>query len=181
MENVNTRAAENRSKVYRMVMTGLLAALTCVATMIIKIATPTGGYVNLGDTMVLLSAYLLGPVYGALAAGIGSALADLLNGFPAWVPATLVIKAVMALVAALVYKKLGHKFSGLLVCGVIGEIPMVVGYWLFESWMMNSFSGAAVGIPANMVQAVFGLVAATLLAAALQKSGYVRREFQEFA
>ena len=144
------------------------------------IVCSAGGYVTLGDTMVLLSAYLLGPVYGALAAGIGSALADLLNGFPAWVPATLVIKAVMALVAALVYKKLGHKFSGLLVCGVIGEIPMVVGYWLFESWMMNSFSGAAVGIPANMVQAMFGLVAATLLAAALQKSGYVRREFPEF-
>ena len=40
--------------------TALLAALSCVATLVIRIPSPTGGYMNLGDTVVLLGAYLLG-------------------------------------------------------------------------------------------------------------------------
>lgn len=39
------------------------------------------GYVNLGDCAVLISAWMLGPLYGGAAAGIGSALADLLSGY----------------------------------------------------------------------------------------------------
>ena len=83
-----------------MVMTALLAALACVATLVIRIPSPTGGYMNLGDTVVLLSAYLLGPAWGAVAAGLGSALADLFSGYTAYVPATLLIKALMAAAAA---------------------------------------------------------------------------------
>ena len=49
-----------------MVMTALFAALGYVATRILQIPTPSGGYVNLGDTVVILGAYLLGPVYGGV-------------------------------------------------------------------------------------------------------------------
>lgn len=63
-----------------LVLTAALAAMACAATMVVRIPTPTGGYVNLGDAVVLLGAYLLGPGWGAAAAGIGSALADLLGG-----------------------------------------------------------------------------------------------------
>ena len=60
-------------------MAALMAAMACVATMVIKIPIPaTGGYINLGDCIVLLSGIILGPVYGGIAAGLGSALADLL-------------------------------------------------------------------------------------------------------
>lgn len=47
------------------------------------------GYVNLGDCAVLMSAWVLGPLYGGAAAGIGSALADLLSGYAHYVPAPL--------------------------------------------------------------------------------------------
>ena len=43
---------KEKNKVRRIVMAALLAALTCVATMIIKIPSPLQGYVNLGDWMV---------------------------------------------------------------------------------------------------------------------------------
>ena len=56
-------------------MAALLAALTCVATMIIKIPSPLKGYLNLGDCVVLLAGWMLSPTYGFLAAGLGSALA----------------------------------------------------------------------------------------------------------
>ena len=64
----------------RLVLTGLFAAMGCVATMVLMVPSPTGGYMNLGDAVVLLGAYLLGPVWGAVAGGVGPALADLLSG-----------------------------------------------------------------------------------------------------
>lgn len=64
----------------KLVMTALFAALACAATMSIRIPTPgTGGYIHPGDAIVILSGVILGPAYGLLAAGIGSAMADLLG------------------------------------------------------------------------------------------------------
>ena len=72
----------------KLVLAALLAALTAVATMIIRIPTPTQGYIHLGDGMVLICGILLGPGLGALAAGIGSMMADLIGGYmcPARLP-----------------------------------------------------------------------------------------------
>ena len=53
-----------------LVMTGLFAALGCAATMVLQVPSLTGGYLNLGDAVVLLGAYLLGPVFGAAAGGV---------------------------------------------------------------------------------------------------------------
>lgn len=165
------------SKAKTIVMTALLAALTTVATSVIKIPTPTGGYVNMGDTIVLLSAYLLGPIGGMIAGGVGSALADFLAGYMAWVPATLVIKGIMGLVAGLIYQAIGHKRGGLILSGIPSELIMVFGYFAFEAALMGQGLGAAVGIPANFVQAAFGLVAATLLTEALRRNSYVRKTY----
>ena len=167
----------NASRIRLLVMTGLFAALGCVATMVLQVPSPTGGYMNLGDTVVILGAYLLGPVWGAVAGGVGPALADLLSGYPMYVPATLVIKAVMGVVAAVLYRALGKKGWGVPVCAVAAEIPMVVGYWLFDGFLAGSLAGSAAGIPSNLVQAAFGIAASTLLALARRKSSYVRKEF----
>ena len=39
----------------KIIFSAMLAALTCVATMVIKIPSPLSGYLNLGDCIVLLS------------------------------------------------------------------------------------------------------------------------------
>ncbi len=185
-KTVERREDRSARQVRALVLTALLAAMACAATMAIRVPTPTGGYVNLGDAVVLLGAYLLGPGWGAAAAGVGSALADLLGGYPMYVPATLVIKAVMAALAAGLYRLLGRRGGWTLaVCGAAAEVPMVLGYWLFDAMLASfgdrSFSlalaGAAAGIPGNLVQAAFGAAASALLAAALRKSAFVRREF----
>ena len=75
-----------RDRTRALVMTGLFAALGCVATLVLQIPSPTGGYLNLGDTVVILGAYLLGPALGAAAGGVGPALADLLSGYTVYVP-----------------------------------------------------------------------------------------------
>lgn len=161
----------------QLVMTGLLAAVTCWATMAVAIPSPTGGYMNLGDAVVLLEAYLLGPVWGALAAGIGAMLADVMTGYMVYAPATLVIKAVMAALAALLYRRLKGSGAGVAVTGVIGELPMVAGYWLFDSFLTGSLAGAAAGIPSNLVQAAFGVAVSTLLTVKLRKNEAIVRQF----
>ena len=70
------RKMNQNNKSSKIVTAAMLAALTCVATMIIKIPSPLKGYMNLGDCVVLLSGWMLAPGYGFLAAGLGSALAD---------------------------------------------------------------------------------------------------------
>lgn len=178
-----TAADHGRTKL--LVLTALFAALGYVGTAALQIPTPTNGYVNLGDAVVLLGAFLLGPVYGAIAGGVGPALADLLSGYMMWVPGTLVIKALMGLTAALLYRALGKKLGAMLAAGVAAETIMVVGYWLYTALMSLSEAGglgvslvaAAAGIPGNLVQAAFGIAVSALLLAALKKSSYVRREF----
>ncbi|MBP3559105.1 MAG: ECF transporter S component [Clostridia bacterium] len=83
----------------KIAIASMLAALVCVATMIIKIPSPLKGYINLGDCVVLLSGWLLPPGYSFLAAGVGSALADVFSGYAVYAPVTFAIKGLMAVVA----------------------------------------------------------------------------------
>ena len=176
-DRVEQQAAAPQDRTRAIVMTALLAALVCVATLVIPIPSPTGGYLNPGDAVVLLSAYLVGPWYGAAAAGVGAMLADLLCGYAVYAPATLVIKAAMAVAAAGLYRGLRTSTGGILVCGLVGELPMVIGYWLYDALLLRSWAGGLAGVPSNLVQAAFGIAASTLLVAALRKSGYIRRKF----
>ena len=179
MEKIReTARADVQDRTRMLVQAGALAALSCAATMVLRIPSPTGGYLNLGDAVVLLGAYLLGPAWGALAGGIGPALADLLAGYAAYVPATLVIKALMGLLAALGYRWARERAGGwTAACAVIAEMVMVAGYALYDGFLSGSLAVGMTGVPGNIVQGAFGAAASTLVCLALRRSGYVRRVF----
>ena len=158
-------------KTKKLVLSALLAALCCVATMVIQIPSPANGFVNLGDCFVLLAAWLLGPWYGAAAAGIGSMLADLLAGYAHYAPGTLVIKTLMALVAALIFRKMTRsKTSAMMVSSFAAEFVMVGGYFLYAMLLLGKGIGAAASIPGNLVQGAAGMVASVLLMGILRKT-----------
>lgn len=150
-------------KIRTMVTAAVLAALSCVATMVVQIPSPMNGYVNLGDCFVLLSGWLLGPWWGAAAGGIGSMLADLLLGYGHYAPGTLIIKGAMALVAALVFKAFHKNTAGALIGGVAAEVVMVAGYFGYAALLLGKGIGAAASVPGNLVQGAVGLVAGFLL------------------
>lgn len=165
------------SKTQKIVLAALVAALACVATMIVKIPTPMKGYVNLGDCVVLVAGWILSPWYAFVAAGLGSALADLFSGYVIYAPATFVIKGVMALIVWVLYfvlKKATGKFVACLVGGVCAEIFMVLGYFVFEG-LLYGFAPSLVNIPANAAQGVAGIVIGLVLIAVLEKTKLVRR------
>ena len=149
----------------KIVMTALFSALTCVATLIIKIPSPLKGYLNLGDCIVLLAGWMLSPVYGFIAAGLGSALADLFSGYVIYAPATFLIKGLMAIIAFFLFRLLCRKIgnvSSRVVSGVCAEIIMILGYFVFEGFLYG-FTPSLVNIPANGLQGIAGIIIGVLL------------------
>ena len=153
------------SKTKKIVITALMAAMVCVATMIVKIPSPMKGYLNIGDCIVLLCGWLLAPGYGFAAAGLGSALADLFSGYIVYAPATFLIKGSMTLIAfscfKLINKRMG-KLPSQIIGAVLAEVVMVLGYYVFEGFMYG-FIPSAVNIPANAVQGAAGLILGIIL------------------
>lgn len=156
----------------KIVTASMFAALCCVATMIIKIPSPLKGYLNLGDCIVLLSGWLLSPVYGFAAAGIGSALADIFSGYVIYAPATFAIKGIMAIIAHFCFKGMHNKLgntSSRIIGGVLAETEMVLGYLVFEGFLYG-FAPSLVNIPGNGVQGVAGIIAGLLLVKIFEKA-----------
>ena len=148
-----------KDNVKKLVFIAMMAALTCAATMVIRIPTPgTGGYIHPGDALVVLSGVLLGPLGGFLAGGLGSAMADLAAG----------IKGLIALAAALLYRKApgGHRTLGVALGGVADVILVAGGYFLCDS-LLYGMGGALASVPANLIQGASGLVLAVVLYRAL--------------
>lgn len=170
----------NDNKLLKICVTAMFAALICVATMIIRIPSPIGGYVNFGDCFILVAAFVLGPYYGFAAGAIGSALADLFAGYMQYVPGTFFIKGLIALAAAFIagafFKKDNLRVVGYTLGAVVGEIIMVGGYYLFEATLLGyGFAGAFAGVFGNVVQGLFGVVLGVVLIVVLSKTKVLTR------
>ncbi len=148
-----------QNKVKILAISGLMAALIAVATGYLKIPT-TIGYFHLGDGFIFLAAALLGP-YGALAAAVGSALADLLAGYFVYVPVTFIIKGLMGLIAAFCLNKNSSLPTQIIVM-TLAEAVMVLGYFLFET-LIYDYAAAAAVIITNAMQGFIGIVFGVLL------------------
>ena len=150
-------------RIHRLVYASLLAALVCAGTMVIQIPSPTNGYVNAGDSFVLLSGWLLGPWLGGVAAGIGSMLSDLLLGYAHYAPGTFLIKGLDAAAAGLIFRALGGRLGGQIVSAVTGELIMAAGYFGYTALLLGRGLGAAVSVPGNLVQGAVAAVLAVLI------------------
>ena len=150
----------------KLILAALFAALSCVATMSIRIPTPgPSGYIHPGDAIVILSGVILGPVWGFLAGGIGSALSDLIGGYFIYVPITFGIKGLVALAAGLLYQKVGKNQKSRYIAVILGGVADIIlvagGYFVCEFFIYGA--GAAASIPANIIQGVGGLVISCIL------------------
>lgn len=157
-------------KIRKMTLCALFTAFTCLFTMI---AIPvTGiGYLNAGDSIVILSAWFLGPLYGAFSAAFGSMLSDIFLGYGIYAPATFIIKGIMAIVFSLLYKILSKKNNILafIISAIIAEIIMVFGYFIHAFLILGESWGATATIYANSFQGLFGIIASSVLASVLRK------------
>ncbi len=152
----------------KLAFTGVFIALVFALTIVVRVPSPTGGYINIGDAAVLTAGIILGPVYGAIAAGLGSAISDIVAGAAIYAPGTLIIKALMALVVGLFYKKC--KSNGrLIVLLILSELIMVAGYFLYDALVLyltggeNVFLASLEEIVGNSLQGAIGVIGAIML------------------
>lgn len=152
----------------KLTMIAMFMALTTVATMVIQIPIPaTKGYLNVGDTVVIASALLMGKLAGGLIGGIGSALADLLSGYAYYAPITLVVKGLEGFVAGLLHEKTRLSF---VLCGLAGGAVMAVGYLLAEGLILYNFPTAIASFVPNLIQGIAGALLADILYPVLNRA-----------
>lgn len=161
-------------KTKKICLCAAFAAAVCVCTFI-SVPLPIG-YFNLGDIAVLMSAYVLGAGYGAIAAALGSALSDLLLGYVVYAPATAVIKGLVALSFCLLYsvlrgvvKKASLDTVSCVLAALISETLMVGGYFLYEAVVLSYGLGATASVLGNCLQGLCGAVGAVFIISAIKK------------
>lgn len=135
--------------------TGLFSALIYVFTAYIHV--PTGaGYTHAGDGIIYLASCILPTPYAMLAGVVGGTLADGLSGFPVWIPATVIIKAITALFFSNKSEKIltWRNILAIIPSGIV----CIVGYSLYEGTVMaggiswTAITAAFVQTPAYCVQ-----------------------------
>lgn len=120
-------------------LTGVMIALTWVVTRAFIIPIPqTKGFFNVGEAAVYTAAILFGPWVGAVAGGVGSALADVSLGYTNFALFTLIIKGVEGYVVGALSRgtRRPYSFAG-------GLIGLLMGIWALsaQSWLVRAAGG----------------------------------------
>lgn len=162
----------------KITVSAVMAALIFIITFLIHIPVPgtSAAYINPGDAIIYLSAYIIGGVPAMFAAGIGSMLADIAGNAVVYAPATLVIKAVMGLVCG--YMTVKPSLSRFVFACIVGGAVMVGGYGLFEYFYFG-LAYAAGSVLFNLIQWAAGMAIAVVLykpAVLMRKTYRFRKE-----
>ena len=196
----NTAGGKNSNAlITRIVFAGVMAAIICVIT---TFRIPLGqSKVHFANSMCLLSGLLLGPVWGGTAAGLGSAIYDVLLGGYSFFDAliTFVSKFAMAWVTGILYQKWVLKkeekswkenlFPLIIPC-VLGALTYVALYmlktWLFKLYVepvpVDTIPGIMVAklIP-SLINAAFAVVTAPIFFHAVRpalKAGGILKQLE---
>lgn len=153
-------------------ITALFIALTYVFTAFINVRLPiqaNGGLIHLGNIPLFLCAILFGKKSGAIAGGIGMGLFDLLSGWTAWAPFTLVIVGLMGFAVGAITEK-HHGFGWNALAIAVAAIIKVVGYYIAEGILYGNWIAPVTSIPGNLVQVGAAAVVVLIIAEPLRKA-----------
>ena len=188
MENVSVK-----SNLRDITQIAMMAALTFIATFIIRVPSLAGGYTHIGDSMVFIGVILLGKKKGVISAAVGMFLSDLIGGYLLWSPFTLVIKGVMALIAGSIAFRKNYNGKNMLnniFAFIISGIWMVIAY-LFAGAIIakinvasakSLFAGLIVSlkdVPGNIIEVLIGILIAVPIIYLLDKSSFFKKINQE--
>ncbi len=180
--------SKNRSRVLKLCVVAVMAALVAVGSAVpnIQIPSPFGtNRFHLGNVMCALSGLLLGPWWGGLASGLGSALYDLLldpTRFTEFA-ITFVTKGVYGLVAGAMFFKVfkgRSSYVNELASSAVAAVSYIVIY-LVKSFFYNGLliKGLTVGaawlgvlerVPSSAFNGIVAVIFAPILGVALNKA-----------
>jgi uncharacterized membrane protein len=137
-------------------VTAVMAAIVFVLTRVVQIPTPARGYIHLGDAGIFFSAFAFGPWVGAIAGGLGTALADITSGYPQWAIFSLLIHGAQGWVVGWTSQR-WQGTIGIILSAVVGAAIVVVGY-LAAGTILAGVGAALAELPLNLLQVTAGAV-----------------------
>lgn len=151
-------------------VTAVMVAVVAVLTVVVQIPIPaTGGYIHFGDVGVYFSSFAFGPILGAIAGGLGCAIADTVSGFASFAPLTLVAHGLQGLLAGYFGWKKG--LVGMVVGWSVSSLAMVAIYFLGEWFIYGlDYAGALAEVGPNLIQNVVGGVIGVPLVLAVRRA-----------
>ena len=153
------------------VIAALFAAIIAVVTANIM-HIPTGnGYIHLGDSFIFLAASMLPLPYAIVASAVGAGIADALTA-PIWVPATVIIKALVVLPFTSKKDKIINKRN--LLALIPALIVTCVGYYLADRILFGAWGAFAAVIP-NIIQVAANAVIYVLFGLALDAAEFKKK------
>lgn len=138
-------------------ITAVSIALVALFVTIVRIPVPaTGGFWHLGVVAEAFIAVAFGPLLGAVAAGVGAALADVLSGYASFAPLTLVAHGSTGLIIGWLGWRRG--WTGMLLGWLFGGLSQAAIYFVGEASVYGfGVAGALAELPGNLVQVGLGL------------------------
>ena len=144
-------------RIKELAIMGLFSALLVIATVVLRFPVPTFNlYFNLGEAIIYLTALLYGPVCGALIGGVGSALSDIIGGYPVWAPITFIIKGLEGYIVGSLARK------NRLLAVALGGATMMAGYAL-AAGLLYGIGAVPIELAGDFVQVSAGAVIALFL------------------
>ncbi len=156
----------------------LCVAIVFIATTVLPIPIPLG-YANLGGAIILILSVYWGPGVGAVAGGLGSALADLVR-YPEWALPSLIVKGTMGLICGAIAGKptaQPHRIRQIrvLIACIAATAEVVLGYFLSGSIIYGSVVTGALQIPGLSVEGGVGIVLFYLVGSVIERTGLLTR------
>ncbi len=189
LNNQKQNQSQSHQKLLKLCAAAMMTAIVFAGNFLrITMPVPIGGVTSftLANILCALSGILLGPLYGFLAAGLGSCFYDFTN--PAYVmeaPITLFTKGMYGLVAGLVlyylFKDAKEKYGpqvAATACAAIGYMVLYVIKNYFYNAMylgeltepVQCWAVVVSKIPATITNGVIAIVFAPILGVALMKA-----------
>ena len=156
-ERLKVKAGDRaKSQAKQIALDAMFVALTLVFTAFVNIQIPgfggAGGLIHLGNVPLFIAAMVYGKRTGALAGALGMGLFDILSGWAAWAPCTIITCGLMGFTVGVVCKNRNSMLSRVLAIAA-ALIIKIAGYFIFESFIMgNGIAAALKSIPGNIIQ-----------------------------
>ena len=161
---------KNNKPIFYMVFAALFAAIIAVFTAFlfhipVKIGANTA-YIHFGDAFIFLSASILPTPYALAAAGIGGALGDLFCGGVEWIPFTIIIKILVAVVFTSKASKMLCKRN--IFALFMALLITVGGYYIAEALIFGNWLSPLLSVWGNTVQIMGSAVLYILICGAFK-------------
>jgi uncharacterized membrane protein len=181
---VQKQALDPRQVATAAVMTAVVFAVTLA----VRINTPIVGYIHLGDAPLFFAAFAFGPWIGAIAGGLGTALADIAGGYPQWALISFLVHGLQGLLVGATFFLLRRQQRSVAAVGdsnrangavqlaigfllgvIAGGVVVVAGYYLGAIVLVGK-GEAALEVPFNTVQVLAGSILGIILYLAVRRA-----------